>query len=193
MHGTPSSTLGAEPSCLWQPCDRGRPAPLSESLFKTRPALCGLQAADGRQVVAALGQSVFRRAAAIDSDLQAGCTGQACCTVRCAGCASSLRPSLLPVPSLGTRLLLRLPLQLQHARPQSTCCMCVVRPLAQCLTAGTRSPHSVLPWRSIPSLQGMLLQIAANWRALHPVVRPRAVWICCYHLQARAGPGVKCA
>jgi hypothetical protein len=29
----------------------------------------------------------------------------------------------------------------------------------------------------------MLLQIAANWRALHPVVRPRAVWICCCHLQ----------
>lgn len=29
----------------------------------------------------------------------------------------------------------------------------------------------------------MLLQIASNWRALHPVVRPRAVWVCCYHLQ----------
>ncbi|KAL4423628.1 hypothetical protein ABPG77_009215 [Micractinium sp. CCAP 211/92] len=63
----------------------------------------GAQAADGRHVVAALGQSVFRRAAAIDSDLQ-----------------------------------------------------------------------------------GMLLQIAANWRALHPVVRPRAVWICCYHLQFKS-------
>ncbi|KAL4439824.1 hypothetical protein ABPG75_002825 [Micractinium tetrahymenae] len=61
------------------------------------------QATDGRHVVAALGQSVFRRAAAIDMDLQ-----------------------------------------------------------------------------------GMLLQIAANWRALHPVVRPRAVWICCYHLQFKS-------
>ncbi len=71
--------------------------------LSTLPLLPWLQAADGRHVVAALGQSVFRRAAAIDSDLQ-----------------------------------------------------------------------------------GMLLQIAANWRALHPVVRPRAVWICCYHLQARS-------
>lgn len=35
-------------------------------------------------------------------------------------------------------------------------------------------------------MQGMLLQIAANWRALHPVVRPRAVWICCYHLQLKS-------
>ena len=32
------------------------------------------------------------------------------------------------------------------------------------------------------ALQGLLLQISSNWRALHPVVRPRAVWICCYHL-----------
>ena len=31
-------------------------------------------------------------------------------------------------------------------------------------------------------LQGLLLQIAANWRALHPVVRPRAVWLCASHL-----------
>ena len=35
-------------------------------------------------------------------------------------------------------------------------------------------------------LQGMLLQIAANWRALHPVVRPRAVWVCCYHLHFKS-------
>lgn len=32
----------------------------------------------------------------------------------------------------------------------------------------------------------MLLQIAANWRALHPVVRPRAVWVCCYHLHFKS-------
>lgn len=37
-----------------------------------------------------------------------------------------------------------------------------------------------------PCLQGMLLQIAANWRALHPVVRPRAVWVCCYHLHFKS-------
>jgi len=33
--------------------------------------------------------------------------------------------------------------------------------------------------------QGLLLQIAANWRALHPVVRPRAVWLCACHLRLR--------
>lgn len=35
-------------------------------------------------------------------------------------------------------------------------------------------------------LQGMLLQIAANWRALHPVARPRAVWLCASHLRLRS-------
>ncbi|EFN51132.1 hypothetical protein CHLNCDRAFT_141330 [Chlorella variabilis] len=35
-------------------------------------------------------------------------------------------------------------------------------------------------------MQGMLLQIASNWRALHPVVRPRAVWVCCCHLQLKS-------
>lgn len=33
--------------------------------------------------------------------------------------------------------------------------------------------------------QGLLLQIAANWRALHPVVRPRAVWLCACNLRLR--------
>lgn len=31
--------------------------------------------------------------------------------------------------------------------------------------------------------QALLLQIASNWRALHPVARPRAVWICACHLR----------
>jgi hypothetical protein len=44
----------------------------------------------------------------------------------------------------------------------------------------------VLPACLPACLQGMLLQIASNWRALHPVVRPRAVWICCYHLQFKS-------
>ena len=35
-------------------------------------------------------------------------------------------------------------------------------------------------------MQGMLLQIAANWRALHPMVRPRAVWLCACHLRLRS-------
>jgi hypothetical protein len=35
-------------------------------------------------------------------------------------------------------------------------------------------------------MQGLLLQIAANWRALHPVVRPRAVWLCACHLRLRS-------
>lgn len=34
-------------------------------------------------------------------------------------------------------------------------------------------------------MQGLLLQIAANWRALHPMVRPRAVWLCACHLHFR--------
>lgn len=37
-------------------------------------------------------------------------------------------------------------------------------------------------------LQGLLLQIAANWRALHPAVRPRAVWLCASHLQLKSVP-----
>ena len=32
----------------------------------------------------------------------------------------------------------------------------------------------------------MLLQIATNWRALHPVVRPRAVWVCAVHLRFKS-------
>ena len=34
--------------------------------------------------------------------------------------------------------------------------------------------------------QGLLLQIAVNWRALHPVVRPRAVWLCACHLKLQS-------
>ena len=34
--------------------------------------------------------------------------------------------------------------------------------------------------------QGLLLQIATNWRALHPVVRPRAIWICAYNLKMKS-------
>ncbi|KAI8110688.1 hypothetical protein M9435_002362 [Picochlorum sp. BPE23] len=34
--------------------------------------------------------------------------------------------------------------------------------------------------------QALLLQIAANWRALHPVVRPRAIWVCAFNLRFRS-------
>lgn len=34
--------------------------------------------------------------------------------------------------------------------------------------------------------QGLLLQIAINWRALHPVVRPRAIWLCASHLKLQS-------
>ena len=34
--------------------------------------------------------------------------------------------------------------------------------------------------------QGLLLQIATNWRALHPVVRPRAIWVCAYNLKLKS-------
>eukprot|EP00887_Chlorella_sp_A99_P000480 scaffold17.g480.t1 len=37
-------------------------------------------------------------------------------------------------------------------------------------------------------MQGLLLQIATNWRALHPAVRPRAIWLCCCHLQLKSVP-----
>ena len=33
--------------------------------------------------------------------------------------------------------------------------------------------------------QNLLLQIASNWRALHPVVRPRAIWICANNLKLK--------
>lgn len=32
-------------------------------------------------------------------------------------------------------------------------------------------------------VQGLLLQIASNWRALNAPVQARAVWICAFHLQ----------
>ena len=35
-------------------------------------------------------------------------------------------------------------------------------------------------------LQAMLLQISSNWRALHPAVRPRAVWLCVCHMKLRS-------
>ncbi len=34
--------------------------------------------------------------------------------------------------------------------------------------------------------QALLLQIATNWRALHPVARPRAIWICAYNLRMKS-------
>lgn len=34
--------------------------------------------------------------------------------------------------------------------------------------------------------QALLLQIAANWRALHPVVRPRAIWVCAFNLKFKS-------
>jgi hypothetical protein len=34
--------------------------------------------------------------------------------------------------------------------------------------------------------QGLLLQISTNWRALHPVVRPRAIWACAYNLKMKS-------
>jgi len=34
--------------------------------------------------------------------------------------------------------------------------------------------------------QSLLLQIASNWRALHPLVRPRAVWLCACHLKLQS-------
>ena len=34
--------------------------------------------------------------------------------------------------------------------------------------------------------QNLLLQIASNWRALHPVARPRAIWICAYNLRLKS-------
>lgn len=34
--------------------------------------------------------------------------------------------------------------------------------------------------------QSLLLQIASNWRALHPLVRPRAVWLCSCHLKLQS-------
>lgn len=43
-----------------------------------------------------------------------------------------------------------------------------------------KNPQIPLP------LQGMLLQIATNWRALHPAVRPRAVWVCAAHLRFKS-------
>ena len=35
-------------------------------------------------------------------------------------------------------------------------------------------------------LQGVLLQITSNWRALHPAVRPRAIWLCVCHMRLRS-------
>jgi hypothetical protein len=34
--------------------------------------------------------------------------------------------------------------------------------------------------------QGLLQQIATNWRALHPIVRPRAIWICANNLKFKS-------
>lgn len=34
--------------------------------------------------------------------------------------------------------------------------------------------------------QGLLQQIATNWRALHPIVRPRAIWICANNLKLKS-------
>jgi hypothetical protein len=34
-------------------------------------------------------------------------------------------------------------------------------------------------------MQGLLLQIATNWRALHPVCRARALWVCTFHLKLK--------
>jgi hypothetical protein len=34
--------------------------------------------------------------------------------------------------------------------------------------------------------QGMMLQIVGNWRALHPGVRPRALWLCASHLHLKS-------
>lgn len=34
--------------------------------------------------------------------------------------------------------------------------------------------------------QGLLQQIATNWRALHPIIRPRAIWICANNLKFKS-------
>lgn len=46
--------------------------------------------------------------------------------------------------------------------------------------------HCLSPAPAPPRKQGMLLQISANWRALHPVVRSRALWVCAVHLRFKS-------
>jgi hypothetical protein len=57
-------------------------------------------------------------------------------------------------------------------------------------TAPARLPPLVVIDRRVSAvegdLQGLLLQISTNWRALHPVARSRAVWICACHLRFKS-------
>lgn len=91
--------------------------------------------------------------------------------VRCTEMICPKLSALCVMPATATALL---------AWSKSACCWHAASPLTERWLLASHHPHP----NPKPLLQGMLLQIAANWRALHPVVRPRAVWICCYHLQA---------